>query len=145
MLSPEFPERAAYPGVIYGLAASGAAIRHLDQERLSRLLPYLERGFAALLIVSVGASLAVDLSIFRQTQRRLHDLKEQRGQNTAVLKKFSLPKLPAILAGNRAMDLYGLSVDIERDPQASYNHTMAQYYGFQNIRGVEAENRREKR
>ena len=43
------------------------------------------------------------------------------------------------------MDLYGLSVDIERDPQASYNHTMAQYYGFQNIRGVEAESRREKR
>lgn len=145
MLSPEFPERAAYPSVIYGLAASSAAIRHLDQERLSGLLPYLERGFAALLAVSVGASLAVDLSIFRQTQRRLHDLKEQRGRNTAVLKKFSLPKLPAILAGNRAMDVYGLSVDIERDPQASYNHTMAQYYGFQNIQGVEAENRREKR
>ena len=145
MLSPEFPERAAYPSVIYGLAASSAAVRHLDQKRLSGLLPYLERGFAALLAISVGASLAVDFSIFRQTRRRLRDMKEQRGQDTAVVKKLSIPKLPAVLAGNRAMDLYSLVVDIDRDPRASYNHVMAQYYGFQNIRGVEAENRREKR
>ena len=144
MLSPEFPERAAYPGVIYGLAASGAAARCLGRESFSGIFAYLERGFEALLAVSVGAALAVDYSLFRQTRQRMRDLQEQRGQNTVVLKKYSLPKLPAILAGNRAMDVYGLSVDLDGDTHNSYNRTMAQYYGARNIRGVEAENRRER-
>ena len=141
MLSPEFPERAAYPGVIYGLAASSAALRHLDGEELTGFLPLLERGLGALLAVSVGASLAVDLSLFRQTRQRMRDLRAQRGQDTAVLKRLRLPKLFSALAGNRAMDSYGLLVDIEEDPRDSYNHAMAQYYGFRHIQGVEANER----
>ena len=74
----------------------------------------------------------------------MRDLQEQRGQDTVVLKKFSLPKLTALPAGNRALDAYSLMVDLDGDPRDSYNHTMAQYYGVRNIRGVEADNRRER-
>ena len=144
MLSPEFPERAAYPGVIYGLAALGAAARCIKRDSFSGIFAYLERGFEALLAVSVGAALAVDFSLFRQTRQRMRDLQEQRGQDTVVLKKYSLPKLPALLAGNRALDAYSLWVDLDGDTRNSYNHTMAQYYHVRNIRGVEAENRRER-
>ena len=74
----------------------------------------------------------------------MRDLQEQRGQDTVVLKKYSLPKLPALLAGNRALDAYSLSVDLDGDTRNSYNHTMAQYYDVRKIWGVEAENRRER-
>ena len=137
MLSPEFPERAAYPGVIYGLAASSGALRHLDREKLSGILPVLERGLCAALFVSAGASLGVDLSAFLQTRQRMRDLEKQRGQDTAVLKKLRLPKLLSALAGNRALDPYSLSIDISENPDEPYNGVMAQYYGFRKIRGEE--------
>lgn len=125
MFSPEFPVRAAYPSVIYSLAASAEALRALPDLSLPPRL--VDCGLAAL-FCSVCAAIGVDASLFLQNRRRLQTLRAHGAGDAVTLLRYRLPRLLAALAGKRAMDDYALAFDIDEDSGDCYNHLMAQYY-----------------
>ncbi len=132
MLSPEFPVRAAYPSVIYGLGASAAALRSLRDLRL----PKLKAGLLAVLAVSVSAAIGVDAALFVQFRQRLRILGAHGPADSVTLPGYRLPRILSALAGSRAMDSYSLLFDIDEDPNDCYNHLMAQYYHVRQIRAL---------
>lgn len=129
LLSPEFPTRAAYPSVIYGLGASAAALRALPRLRL----PWLEAGLLGALALSVAAALGVDASLFRQARQRVRALGAHGAGDCVTLSKYRVPRLLSALAGDRALDAYALQFDIDEDCTDCYNHLIAQYYGVGTI------------
>ncbi len=141
LLSPEFPERAAYPSVIFAMASSAAALRHLDPAKIPAFCKKAAFLPAALLAGSVCAAFLVDASLFRQTKRRLADLKKQEGRDPVVISKYKVPKAASMICGNRAMDDYGLVIDLEEDPESPYNQLYAQYYGIGRVSAADPDNR----
>ncbi len=130
LLSPEFPVRAAYPSMIYGLGASAAAVRSLRDMRL----PQLKAGLLAVLAVSVTAAIGVDAALCIQYGQRLRTLRAHSPADSVTLHKYRLPRILSALAGSRAMDSYSLLFDIDEDPNDCYNHLIAQYYHVRQIR-----------
>ena len=132
LLSPEFPERAAYPSVLYGMAASAEALNRLSLKPL----PKLDTALLGALALTLAASFGVDASLFIQARRRLRILKAHGLEDFVSLPRYRVPRLLRLLTGGRSMDNYSLQFDIDEDPNDCYNHLIAQYYG---VRGIQAQ------
>ena len=137
MFSPEFPLRAAYPSLIYGLGASCEAIRHLGGFHLPGGRAFL----LGTLLLSGAFAVRVDLSLYLQARKRIRKLKEATLMDKVTLPKLHAPRLCSLISGGRAMDNYALQFDLDEDAGDCYNLCMAQYYGVGEISAEKTEGR----
>ena len=134
MFSPEFPYRAAYPITIYTLAASVEALTNLDTKLLSsKLVTGMKGLYYFAFLLSYGAAVVVDLYVCKHGKEIVKDIKETKDDEMAYIPIYKLPKLFTRIAGDRAMDTYGLCAEIDEDPDYPYNNLMAQYYGIKGV------------
>ena len=127
MFSPEFSVRAAYPTVIYTLAASSAAASRLKLSELPGWVRPLYGIFAVGTAISVSAGLGVDYSVYRQAKERMRIIEGAPEEGSVTLKLYKIPKILGFFAGDRAFDAYGLVVDIDVTPEDPYNSLMASH------------------
>ena len=141
MFSPQFPKRAAYPGIIYRLAAAVKALEKLDISALNisgkRRIPLILTGIAAGagLLVHGAASLFVDADLYAQTEEQIRILQEHSGNDSVKLPYIMLSPFWTRLAGDRGIDeqinkITGFD-EFEGDP---YNTAAAAYYGVGSIK-----------
>ena len=141
MLSPQFPKRAAYPGIIYRLTAAVKALEKLDISALNahgkRRIPLILTGIAAGagLFIHGAASLFVDADLYTQTEEQIRILRENRGNDNVKLPYIMLSPFWTRLAGDRGIDeqinkITGFD-EFEGDP---YNTAAAAYYGVGSIK-----------
>lgn len=150
MLSPQFPKRAAYPGIIYKMTA---AVKALEEIRTSpRILRLGSKWRRALvsgrviaysgLLLNIGATLFVDADVYVQTQEQIRRLKENHGKEGIVqIPDIMLSPFWCRLAGDRTIDEYIKRIiryeEHEEDP---YNKASAAYYGVEALQVYVPEN-----
>ncbi|MBO5574268.1 MAG: hypothetical protein J5947_08505 [Clostridium sp.] len=133
MLSPEFPKRAAYPGVLYLMTAAVKAFDSIDKK------PFREWGKAAklsavlaggALAVNYLASVFVDADVYMQTEEQIRRLKNAEPGETVTVPDIMLSPFWTKLAGDRTIDEYIKDIiRFEEDPEDCYNKAAAAYYG----------------
>ena len=132
MFSPEYPLRAAYPSVVYLLAATLYALEQTGTD----VSPY-DRGWfrvcnmmiGAAQVVSVVSSLLVDADFYCQMSDQIKALKEADRQRELVLPAIIPAPVYSFLAGDRSIDLIncvGMGCEESYDP---YNEATAAYHG----------------
>ena len=132
LLSPEYPVRAAYPSVIYLLAAATYALEQTGDG----VFPYNNRwfGYGSLAIcgmvaVSAFSSILVDADFGRQMADEIELLKKDKSGRKQTMMHVMPPPIYSFFAGDRSIDLIncmGLGDEKDYDP---YNKATAAYYG----------------
>lgn len=145
MFSPEFPERAAYPSVLYSLSAISGAWEHIDPEglcrRYGRLISAAKKISFAYLGVNVISSILVDADWGGQIRETEEILRERSGEESVTVPQTVVPPVWSALAGDRAIEKeiheVGRLEENWRDP---YNKAIAAYYDIGTVRaGDESE------
>lgn len=141
MFSPQFPKRAAYPSIIYRLAAAVKAMEGMEASSFridpGYAKPLILTGIAAGagLILHGAASLFVDADLYTQTEEQIRILQENRGNDNVKLPYIMLSPFWIRLAGDRGIDEQTNKIagfdEFEGDP---YNTAAAAYYGVGGIR-----------
>lgn len=133
LFSPEFPLRSCFMSAIFLMIASTAAIDRLNIDLKKYFAPLMLIG--VLWSLSIAGSLYSDVSIYRQTQRRIEFINEHR--NEALIKIAPLNparRLEKFLGlrifGSAAMSIGG---DLSDNPNDGHNVTFAKYYGVRAI------------
>ena len=136
MLSPQLPKRAAYPSILYRLAA---AVKAADQlEAVSLELPAKWKKPASFAAAAAGAGLLVNVAaqwflhadVSIQTEEQIRILRESDGKGIVRVPDLMLSPFWTRLAGDRGLDEYIKKIirfeEYEGDP---YNMAAAAYYG----------------
>ena len=147
MLSPQFPKRAAYPSILYRLAA---AVKAFDQlEASSWALPvswkkplrFAAAAGGAGLLVNAAAQLFLHADCYLQTEEQIRIMRESDGKGIVRVPDLMLSPFWARLAGDRALDEYIKRIvrfeEYEGDP---YNMAAAAYYGAEAVQVYVPEN-----
>ena len=141
MLSPQFPKRAAYPSILYRLAAAvkacdqlEAASWHLGAE-WKKPVCFAAAGAGAGLLVNVAAQWFLHADVYRQTEEQIRIMRESDRKGIVRIPDIMLSPFWARLAGDRGLDEYIKKIirfeEYEGDP---YNMAAAAYYGVEALR-----------
>ena len=138
MLSPQFPKRAAYPSILYRLAA---AVKAFDQlETASWEFPAKWKKPVCFAAVSAGAGLLINVAaqwflhadISLQKEEQLRIMRESGGKGIVRIPDHMLSPFWTRIAGDRGLDEYIKKIirfeEYEGDP---YNMAAAAYYGVE--------------
>ena len=133
IFSPEFPLRSCFMSAIFLMIASTAAFDQINFDPRKFFVPLTVIG--VMWTLSIVGSLYSDVSIYRQTQRRI-ELIDARQSDALIevpplnptrrLEKF----LGLRIFGSAAMSLGG---DLSNDPRDGHNATFAKFYGVSAI------------
>lgn len=140
MFSPQFPKRAAYPSILYRLAA---AVKAYDQlEAISwtpgpewrKPIRYATFAAGTGLAVNMAAQWFIHADIYRQTEEQVKAMREwdEEGEGMIKVPDIMLSPFWLRLAGDRALDEHTKKIirfeEYEGDP---YNMAAAAYYGVE--------------
>ncbi|MBQ2641840.1 MAG: hypothetical protein IJG15_07585 [Lachnospiraceae bacterium] len=138
MLSPQFPKRAAYPGILYRLTAAVKALDRLEASSWSpgpqwkRPLGLAAGAAGAGLLVNVAAQWFLHADVYQQTEEQIRIMRESNGKGTVRVPDIMLSPFWARLAGDRGLDEEIKKIirfeEYEGDP---YNTAAAAYYGVE--------------
>ena len=136
--SPQFPKRAAYPGIIYAMTAAVKAADSLDlsvSAERKKPVRVLTAGAGAVLAVNYLASLFVDADVYMQTEEQISILRANKDQEVVTVPDIMISPFWSRLAGDRTIDEYikGI-VCFEEDPGDPYNMAAAAFHGVGALR-----------
>ena len=141
MLSPRFPKRAAYPGIIFRLSAAVKAMEKLEPssfEGLKGLRTPLILAGGAFLLVNGAAALVSNADFYIQTEEQISLIKGHKGEAPVKIPHIMLSPFWLKLAGDRSIDEHTYKIisfeEYEGDP---YNMAAAAYYGAGSISAFE--------
>lgn len=133
MFSPQFPKRAAYPGIIYAMTAAVKAADSMDGSE-----PSIGKNAAGMLTICAGAALTVnflaslfiDADIYMQTEKQISIMRSHKDLETVTVPDIMISPFWSRLAGDRTIDEYikGI-IRFEENPEDPYNMAAAAYYG----------------
>ena len=140
MFSPQFPKRAAYPSILYRLAAAvkacdqlEAASWHLGAE-WKKPACFAAAAAGAGLLVNVAAQWFLHADVYRQTEEQIRIMRESDRKGIVRIPDIMLSPFWARLAGDRGLDEYIKKIirfeEYEGDP---YNMAAAAYYGVETL------------
>lgn len=138
MLSPQFPKRAAYPSILYRMAAAVKAFDELEAAEWhpapewEKPLRFAAAAAGAGLAVNVAAQWFLHADVYQQTQEQIRIMRDSDGEGIVKVPDIMLSPFWARLAGDRGLDEYIKKIirfeEYEGDP---YNMAAAAYYGVE--------------
>ncbi len=133
IFSPELPLRSCFMSAIFLMIASTTAFDQINFDPKKFVVPLTVIG--VMWTLSIVGSLYSDVSIYRQTQRRLELIDAQRSKELIEVSPLNpTRRLEKILGlrifGSAAMSIGG---DLSSDPLDGHNVTFAKYYGVSAI------------
>ena len=133
IFSPEFPLRSCFMSAVFLMIASTAALDRLNIDLKKYFVPLTVIG--VLWSLSVIGSLYSDVSIYRQTQRRIEFINEHRDEELIKIAPLNparrLEKFLGLrIFGSAAMSIGG---DLSNNPLDGHNVTFAKYYSVRSI------------
>ena len=133
LFSPEFPLRSCFMSAIFLMVASTAALDRLNIDLKKYFAPLILIG--VLWSLSIAGSLYSDVSIYRQTQRRIEFINDHRNDELIKIAPLNpsrrLEKFLGLrIFGSAAMSIGG---DLSDNPNDGHNVTFAKYYGVRAI------------
>ena len=134
MLAPQFPERAGYASTIFLLVANVAAWRDMwpsTSKTFKQVIMFVCPVALGCLLLSMAASLYVDISIHRQIERRFDLVYEQRAQAYITVPQLHESHRLKHFLKARVIDYYFLYwCEMKNDIHNNRNILFSQYYGL---------------
>ena len=148
MFSPEFPPHAAYPSVIYAMAAMSGAWEYMDHDALGE--KYGKQFKAAKILgalylaVNIFAFVMVDADWGKQIRKAEELMKENRGRDVVKVPQGEVSAFWSAIAGDRAIDRETHEIGrYEENPEDPYNKAAAAYYGVGKVIAVPGDKNRD--
>ena len=144
LFSPEFPKRAAYPAVLYGMGAAAGAWEHLDTDHIGKKYrPVFRLGkmllFPALMLNILAMNITnADWSEQMRNAERL--MKENRGKDEITVPQTVVSEFWSSIAGDRAVDkVVHIVGRYEENADDPYNKAAAAYFGVKKLKTTSGE------
>ena len=133
MFSPQFPKRAAYPGIIYAMTGAVKAMDNMNEFKFSereKTAGILTICTGAALTVNYLASLFIDADIYMQTEKQISIMCSNNDKEIVTVPDIMISPFWSRLAGDRTIDEYikGI-IRFEENHNDPYNMAAAAYYG----------------
>lgn len=136
MFSPAFPLRSCFMSAVFLLIASTAAVERLGLESLELKKYYAPLTVIGLMwVLSVAGSLYSDVSMWRQTERRLELIGELRAEPLIKVPPLNPTRRLEKFLGLRIFGSAALSIggELSDNPKEGHNVTFAKYHGIKAI------------
>ena len=140
MFSPQFPKRAAYPSILYRMAAAVKAFDRLEAASWhpgwawKKPICLTAAAAGAGLLVNVAAQWFLHADVYRQTEEQIRIMRESGGKGMVRIPDIMLSPFWVRIAGDRGLDEYIKKIirfeEYEGDP---YNMAAAAYYGVESL------------
>ncbi|MBQ7453952.1 MAG: hypothetical protein IJS69_02725 [Selenomonadaceae bacterium] len=140
MFSPEFPERAGFPSIIFLMIASLAALKEILPlvKNFCRRIKFATLAatiFAAYWTINIAGCLYVEYDLHCQLQDRMAYVEKHKSDDLILVKPLKLPDWAEKFLGSRTWTQLAISLGGDFDETTDNNRsiTFARYYGLKKI------------
>lgn len=141
MFSPEFPERAGFPSVIFLIIASLAALKEILPavenfcRRRIKIATLAATIFAAFWAINIAGCIYIEYDIKQQLDARYDYVMSHKNDDLITVPPLKVPAWSEKVLGSRTWDQFTISVggDLDDTPDGNRSVTFARYHGLKKI------------